>query len=442
MAGKTKPGIPVKGINIKLKMINDLMDVTGSAKDSWNPAEISDDMKAIACIHDLADTWNPAQLNEALKYLGFATIDSWNPAIIEETKNKLVKYFLPTDASGNPIELDLKGSLPYEVTALTIDLLPIQDLHGYDSPWAGGAGKNKLPVTMASSTSQGITATVYDDGTVLLNGKSTGLLILTLNNTLTLNGNYILSGCPSGGSAGTFRMDCYWTGQGALIDDGNGVAISPNGNVLTIRIVVMEGVTLNNQLFKPMIRLATVTDTTFAPYSNICPISGRNSVTLTVNEEDTEITLPQTVYGATLDVTNGKLTIDTKYSLFDGTESGWTTRTGGAGQLFEKTLAESVTQSDTQIGKCNELNWNNYLTTEYSYRIRNTTLAVCLPSSYSTVDSFETWLASNNLQITYPLNTPIEITLTAEQISLLKGNNVLSTDGDNINITYKAILNS
>ena len=134
MAGKTKPGIPVKGINIKLKMINDLIDVTGSAKDSWNPAEISDDMKAIAYIHDLADTCNPAQLNEALKYLGFKTVDTWNPAELEETKNKLVMYFLPTDVSGNPIKLDLKGSLPYEVTDLTVDLLPIQDLsHGEPS---------------------------------------------------------------------------------------------------------------------------------------------------------------------------------------------------------------------------------------------------------------------------------------------------------------------
>jgi hypothetical protein len=36
------------------------------------------------------------------------------------------------------------------------------------------------------------------------------------------------------------------------------------------------------------------------------------------------------------------------------------------------------------------------------------------------------------------IQTPIEITLTAEQISLLKGNNVVSTDGDNIILKYSA----
>lgn len=388
MAGKKKPGKPVKGINIKLRMINDLIDVTGSAKDSWNPAEISDDMKAIAYIHDLADTWNPAQLNEALKYLGFATIDSWNPAIIEETKNKLVKYFLPTNASGNPIELDLKGALPYEATSLTIDLLPIQDLHGYESPWAGGAGKNKLQVTMASSTSQDITATVYDDGTVLLNGKSTDLLILTLNNTLTLNGNYILSGCPSGGSASTFRMDCYWEGQGALIDSGNGVAISPNGNAITTRIVVMPGVTLNNQLFKPMIRLATETNPTFAPYENICPISGRNSVTLTVNSDDTEITFGQTVYGGTVNVIEGGTSSTYGYiASYDGEElpGAWI--------------------SDRDV---------------YAAGTTPTTGA----------------------EVSYVLATPDELTTPANEIALVNGENILSTNGDTINITYKAILNS
>jgi hypothetical protein len=46
---------------------------------------------------------------------------------------------------------------------------------------------------------------------------------------------------------------------------------------------------------------------------------------------------------------------------------------------------------------------------------------------------------TDGMQIAYPLATPIEVTLTAEQISLLKGQNVISTDGDNINITWQNI---
>ena len=308
MAGKTKPGIPVKGINIKLKMINDLIDVTGSAKDSWNPAEISDDMKAIAYIHDLADTWNPAQLNEALKYLGFATIDSWNPAIIEETKNKLVKYFLPTDASGNPIELDLKGVLPYEVTTLTIDLLPIQDLsHGEPSP------------------------------------------------------------------------------------------------------------------------------------TNICPISGRNSVTLTVNSDDIETTFENPVYGGKVDFVSGKLTVTRKY--------------------VKVKLSEAY--STTQGTDCDRYNFSNVFTSNEVLNSGNGNNDNSISShiaeyKYNTQDNVHFYFSSNGIVLFVPigtpttteiefcgtLTTPIEITLTAEQISLLNGINTLSTDGDNINITYKANLNS
>jgi hypothetical protein len=122
---------------------------------------------------------------------------------------------------------------------------------------------------------------VNSDGSITINGTSTGTYVYTINDTLILNGDYILSGCPSGGSAGTYRMDCYWGTIDALIDSGNGVAISPNGNAVTVRIVVMRGVTVNNLVFKPMIRLASVSDATFEPYSNICPISGWDEVNVT-----------------------------------------------------------------------------------------------------------------------------------------------------------------
>ena len=321
MAGKTKPGKPVKSINIKLKMINDLMDVTGSAKDSWNPAEISDDMKAIAYIHDLADTWNPAQLNEALKYLGFATIDSWNPAIIEETKNKLVKYFLPTDASGNPIELDLKGALPYEVTDLTIDLLPIQDLsHGEPSP------------------------------------------------------------------------------------------------------------------------------------TNICPISGRTEVNLTVADAETSPTqtetytetLGQTVYGGKVDFVSGKLTIEYEYKKITRTAESYT-YSGMNGVSFASTLDGSKTRS---VGYCSHAkvvtDTSDTQEGDMWFGVGNARVywVGILDAMQMTLAEFQTYMSNNDVYIAYPLNTPTEVTLTAEQISLLKGNNVLTTDGDNINITYKAILNS
>jgi hypothetical protein len=61
-----------------------------------------------------------------------------------------------------------------------------------------------------------------------------------------------------------------------------------------------------------MIRLESEADSTFAPYSNECPISGWTG--MTVNANGTEITISWeseagTIYGGTLDVVNGVLTV-------------------------------------------------------------------------------------------------------------------------------------
>ena len=182
--------------------------------------------------------------------------------------------------------------------------------------------------------------------------------------------------------------------------------------------------------------------------TNICPITGRDSVTLTVNGEDTEITLPQTVYGGTLDVTNGKLTIDSLIAILNGTE-GWTkyqstNRYYADGLSFRGLLDINRTDSIS-----NEFSFGGYITsmagasTEGKYYLQNNVGRVAINSdTFSTASELETYLSTNNMQVVFPLATPIEITLTAEQISLLKGNNVVSTDGDNIKLVYSADIKS
>jgi hypothetical protein len=49
------------------------------------------------------------------------------------------------------------------------------------------------------------------------------------------------------------------------------------------------------------------------------------------------------------------------------------------------------------------------------------------------------WLAEYGEEYIYiKLATPLEIPLTPQTVALLAGNNTLWTDGDNIEITYKA----
>lgn len=51
---------------------------------------------------------------------------------------------------------------------------------------------------------------------------------------------------------------------------------------------------------------------------------------------------------------------------------------------------------------------------------------------------FKAWLANNPVTIVYPLATPITVQLTPEEVTLLKGDNVLTTDADSIEASYSA----
>ena len=75
--------------------------------------------------------------------------------------------------SGNPITIT--DALPYPAVSLSAEIEPIQDLHGYDKPWVGGAGKNKLPLTLAKLKSDNVYGTWVD------NVYTVGNTIFTVN---------------------------------------------------------------------------------------------------------------------------------------------------------------------------------------------------------------------------------------------------------------------
>ena len=174
------------------------------------------------------------------------------------------------------------------IKSLVADIEPIQDLNGYDYPWVGGTGKNKLPYPYYddSQTKNGITFTVNSDGTVVANGTATAEATFYFLNNQSLasigltSGTYTLNGCPSGGSSSTYRIQIRQNGAWRE-ETGSGLtftydASSPVNDL--IRIDILSGATVNDIVFKPMIRLSSVSDATYEPYANICPISGYDSV--------------------------------------------------------------------------------------------------------------------------------------------------------------------
>lgn len=197
--------------------------------------------------------------------------------------------------SGNPIIIEDSANAYAEEVIANIE--PIQDLHGYDHPWVGGAGKNKQILTVEGiissngGTWSGNTYTLNNVTFTILTDDDNNVIGIKTNGTananilfyfplVNLNGAYIINGCPIGGSVESYRLDLRtWDGGVSVIDIGDGAttpALQSASMMCVIR--VGNGTVCNNIIFHPMIRLATETDPTFEPYSNICPISGLDSV--------------------------------------------------------------------------------------------------------------------------------------------------------------------
>ena len=193
-------------------------------------------------------------------------------------------------------QIELTEQLGINAENVKVKITAQQNLHGYSKPWAGGAGKNKLPMTVAgikaantngtwsgnAYTYRGITYTLQTDNDGNVIGiKCTGTASLesvfrvSVENLSTLTDNtYIANGCPSGGSASTYRM----RGSNGLFGDlGSGATFSKTSSTSSnVEIVISESYSIASGgiVYYPMIRLATESDPTFEPYENSCLIEG------------------------------------------------------------------------------------------------------------------------------------------------------------------------
>ena len=191
--------------------------------------------------------------------------------------------------------------------------------------------------------------------------------------------------------------------------------------------------------------------------TNVRPISGVSSVTVTrtgengVNSQSVTVSLvdsnnnPLTVYGGTLDVTAGTLTVTHKSFALTGT-------TG----VYRYTNWDSSTHYGYYTGGFDDLKSNStsqclsdkaslgYPGSESLYilisagngrceiRIRKDLL------SEGTNAAISAWLAENPVQLVGPLENPVTYQLTPQQLATLAGYNAVSANAGNVTVTYKA----
>lgn len=131
--------------------------------------------------------------------------------------------------------------------------------------------KNLLLNKATTQTVNGVTFTVNTDGTVLVDGTATATIQFELNPSVYVGtGNkIIISGCPNVDSEYNIRLRLTEENTPTyVIDDiGESVTYEATADKYGCRIIIFNGYTANNILFKPMIRLASDPDDTYQPYA-------------------------------------------------------------------------------------------------------------------------------------------------------------------------------
>lgn len=151
--------------------------------------------------------------------------------------------------------------------------------------------------------------------------------------------------------------------------------------------------------------------------------------------------LGRTVYGGTLDVVSGVLTVTHGFHTFNGQET-WTLQNSGA-RCITHAIENEIklgNSNSTKIGMISnefvELTSNNTWSGTggaigISVEANGIFHARQFTSATMTVNSWKTWLESNPLQVCFPLETPQTYQLTPQHVQLLIGtNNVWSDTGD------------
>ena len=171
--------------------------------------------------------------------------------------------------------------------ATFIDVEDSEAVH-YGNQSKGYVGKNLFINTGKTATVSSVVFTHNSDDSVGLNNTASATAIYNVGSVKELSGinqNVILSGCPSGGSTSTYSLQIRTLASANviqngtyLIDNGNGVTFNPSGPLvdtngnsvsisdLYINIRIGSGEDTTGKTFYPMIRLASVSDSTYEPY--------------------------------------------------------------------------------------------------------------------------------------------------------------------------------
>lgn len=380
---------------------------------TWNPAQIDQAIRRLEGIIR-SGSYNPAELNQLLNQLGEpGYINTWNPAELDQKLRTLLHDLLSwKTATGNPIQLRTNnGGL---VQSCEVAFSPIQSgsgdpsptnirpISGRDSVVLTRTGKNVCPIDyIGTSTSESFT-----------------LKAGTYSFSFTLKGT------------------AKYTTSNISVRDSSGVNVLSSISVYNKSVGerLSASFTITEELTVAIFNANVLNDSDGKSVDDIQIEIG--SITTSYEEyqgETYSVTFDNTVYGGKV-VWNGdgscKAYINKWYC-----DMGDLTYAQGDGYLqVSKDSVQTLTEKNPKRETASSTSGLNI---SEICPVQGTVNQFRFGTNL-TKDEFEE-IAGGHLFV-YELETPTEITLTADQIELLKGMNVLWTDGDSIELIYKKLL--
>ena len=339
-----------------------------------------------------------------------------------------VDFDLYGEASGNPASF-VDGSASALVECET-EIVPVQDLHGYSKPWAGGAGKNKA------------------EGRYQWNVNASGEIISSSNYAtcivkVSLNETYTFS---VDGTLAQIDVLAFYASMPQIgsVSYNNSRQTFTSGT-FTAPITGYAVIRMDANIGNMQVEVGS-SATAYEPYSNICPISGHSSVTINVSSTndpsqgvDTTIQLGDTYYSGTLNVVTGELTVTHRVITENNFISVSSGTSGGGLHYANCDLSESEATSANAISNMLVQNQSGWGSTTPCFATNTGSAPNIYPvriyCSESTLADFKA--AYSGLQICYELATPITVQIPPTTINTLLGQNYISSDDtEDLDIVY------
>lgn len=363
---------------------------------------------------------------------------------------------LKTRSVSGPIAT-FETDLAEDLVKLDVDINPVQDLHGYDHPWIGGAGKNLCPPVTIGKGYNATTGEPTTSDTQASSAKFPFDKDKTYTFTKNCDVNFMIFAWDSEGNfvgrtAGANTSPKIFTKDSFSV--GSGTRDYDSITQIALRFYQATGQDINDVTDAEYQVEEGESATEWTPYENICPVTGwdEENVTHTSGEMSAPVSLDfgQTVYGGTIDLTTGLLRITHGYVDL-ATYNGRVNKLGSGDSVYfrfdnvlpypypryssiicDKFTSGTITTSTSFIG-VSVVKPSNLDHATIAFRPEN-------PSIYTTTTILDYIQSLGSLEVVYELATPIEVQLTPQQIEAFIGTNVIYADTGDVDVKYYTTL--